>query len=167
MALSTAMTSTEQQQSMMMMMMMMIQREYQKNSSPQLNSSTRPCAPTGFALVRRVTRHTFGLVQSQLFPVYFYCLLGANLCSLAVHAAHHTRELLDWHERVQLRAVEEEHSLGNQVGLGSQKEGYAKLREQDPKYRAFKRRFGRYHGLSSLANLVGFVCTTANLGNWM
>ncbi|KAG7264017.1 hypothetical protein CRUP_011346, partial [Coryphaenoides rupestris] len=53
----------------------------------------------------------------------------------------------------QLRAVEEEHSLGNQVGLGSQKEGYAKLREQDPKYRAFKRRFGRYHGLSSLANL--------------
>ena len=63
----------------------------------------------------------------------------------------------------QLRAVEEEHGLGNQVGLGSQKEAYAKLREQDPKYRACKRMFGRYHGLSNLVNLVGFICTTTNL----
>uniref|UniRef100_A0A1A7WTB5 Transmembrane protein 205 n=1 Tax=Iconisemion striatum TaxID=60296 RepID=A0A1A7WTB5_9TELE len=145
----------------------------------------------GFALVRQVTRHTFGLVQSKLFPVYFYCLLGSNLVSLAVFAVYHPRELLDWHESVQMlmffvalitaglngqwfgpaatevmfqmREVEEEHGLGNQVGLSSQKDGYAKLREQDPKYRGYRSTFGRYHGLSTLCNLIGFICTTTNL----
>lgn len=145
----------------------------------------------GFVLVQRVTRHTFGLVQSKLFPVYFYCLLGSTIFSLAVYAVYHPRELLDWHESVQMgmyfmalvtaglngqwfgpavtevmfqmREVEKEHGLGEQVGLGSQKEEFAKLREQDPKYRALKSTFGRYHGLSSLCNLVGFICTTTNL----
>lgn len=62
-----------------------------------------------------------------------------------------------------LREVEKEHGLGNQIGRGSQKEAYAKLKEQDPKYRGYKRMFGRYHGLSSLCNLIGFICTTTNL----
>ncbi|KAM8844381.1 transmembrane protein 205 isoform 1-T2 [Spinachia spinachia] len=145
----------------------------------------------GFALVRQVTRHTFGLVQSKLFPVYFYCLLGSNVVSLAVYAVYHPKVLLDWQEGVQMllyfaalltaglnalwlgpaatvvmfqmREVEEEHGLGDQIGLGSQREAYAKLREQDPKYRAYKGTFGRYHGLSNLCNLIGFICTTANL----
>lgn len=64
---------------------------------------------------------------------------------------------------LEMRDVEQEHGLGNEVGLGSQKEGYAKLKEQDPKYRTQKRRFGKYHGLSSLCNLIGFICTTTNL----
>lgn len=58
--------------------------------------------PAGFVLVTQVTRHTFGLVQSKLFPVYFYCLLGCNFVSLAVYAVYHPRELLDWHESVQV-----------------------------------------------------------------
>lgn len=56
----------------------------------------------GFALVWQVTRHTFGLVQSKLFPVYFYCLLGSNFVSLAIYAVYHPRELLDPHESVQV-----------------------------------------------------------------
>ena len=60
------------------------------------------CIPAGFALVQQVTLHTFGLVQSKLFPVYFYCLLGSNFVSLAVYAVYHPRELLDWHESVQV-----------------------------------------------------------------
>ncbi|XP_015248740.1 PREDICTED: transmembrane protein 205, partial [Cyprinodon variegatus] len=103
----------------------------------------------------------------------------------------HPRELLDWHESgqmgmffvalimaglnaqwfgpaatevmFQLRAVEEEHGLGNQIGLGSQREEYAKLKEKDPKYRASKKTFGLYHGLSNLCNLIGFICITTNL----
>lgn len=59
--------------------------------------------PVGFALVWQVTLHTFGLVQSKLFPVYFYCLLGSNFVSLAVYAVYHPRELLDWHESVQVK----------------------------------------------------------------
>lgn len=57
----------------------------------------------GFALVWQVSLHTFGLVQSKLFPVYFYCLLGSNVVSLAVYAVYHPRELLDWHESVQVQ----------------------------------------------------------------
>ena len=59
--------------------------------------------PTGFVLVRQVTRHTFGLVQSKLFPVYFYCLLAANLSSLVVYALHHASETTEWHANVQVR----------------------------------------------------------------
>nr|XP_040046898.1 transmembrane protein 205 isoform X2 [Gasterosteus aculeatus aculeatus] len=145
----------------------------------------------GIVLVRQVSRHTFGLVQSKLFPVYFYCLLGSNVVSLAVHAVYHPCDLLDWHGSLQMllyfaalltaglnarwlgpaatavmfqmREVEKEHGLGDQIGLGSQSEAYAKLREQDPKYKACKGAFGRYHGLSNLCNLIGFICTTANL----
>lgn len=58
----------------------------------------------GFALFRQVTIHTFGLVQSKLFPVYFYCLVVSNVLSLAVYAVYHPRELLDWHESVQVSA---------------------------------------------------------------
>lgn len=183
-------------------------------------------------LIRQVTRHTFGLVQSKLFPVYFYCVLGSNFVSLAVYAVYHPRELLDWHESVQvkyhtllgmkklstfdwkkekikhfvsesssscklslfifqmllffvalitaglnaqwfgpettelmflMREIEKEHNLGEEIGLGSQKEAYAKLKEQDPKYKAYRSKFGSYHGLSSLCNLIGFLCTTTNL----
>lgn len=58
---------------------------------------------SGFALVQQVSRHTFGLVQSKLFPVYFYCLVGSSTVSLAVYAVFHPRELLDTHESIQVR----------------------------------------------------------------
>ncbi|XP_028841664.1 transmembrane protein 205 [Denticeps clupeoides] len=146
---------------------------------------------SGFVLASQVTRHTFGLVQSKLFPFYFYSLLGSNVVNLAIYAVYHPRELLDWHETVQmglyflavilsglnaqwfgpdvsatmfeLRAIEEEHGLGKEVGIGSNKEGYNKLRDKDPKYKALRRTFYRYHGLSSLCNLLCFICTTVNL----
>ncbi|KAI1884038.1 hypothetical protein AGOR_G00222260 [Albula goreensis] len=145
----------------------------------------------GFVLVFQVTRHTFGQVQSKLFPVYFHCLLASNFISLAVFAVYHPRELLDWHESVQMclylaalvlaglnaqwfgpaateavssmQEVEREHGLGGEVGMGTRKEEYAKLKEQDPKYKAFTATFHRYHGLSNLCNLLGFICSTVNL----
>lgn len=64
---------------------------------------------------------------------------------------------------LQKMEIEKEHGLGNQIGRNSQKEAYAKLKEQDPKYRGCRSSFGRYHGLSSLCNLIGFLCTTTNL----
>lgn len=145
----------------------------------------------GFALIKQVTLHTFGLVQSKLFPVYFYCLVASTLVSLTLFAVYHPRDLLDWYEGLQiglyllalvmaalnarwfgpagtevmfmLFEVEKEHGLGQEVGLGSQKEGYTRLKEQDPKYKASKKTFGMYHGLSQLCNLIGFLCTTTNL----
>lgn len=64
---------------------------------------------------------------------------------------------------LQIMQIEQEHGLGNQIGRGSQKEAYAKLGSKDPKYRDYRRLFGRYHRLSSLCNLIGFVSTTTNL----
>lgn len=64
---------------------------------------------------------------------------------------------------LQMREIEKEHGLGGQIGMGSQKEAYTKLKEQDPKYRAYRSTFSRYHGLSSLCNLIGIICTTVNL----
>lgn len=57
----------------------------------------------GFVLVQQVTLHTFGLVQSKLFPVYFYCQMGSSIVSLALYAVYHPRELLDGHESVQVQ----------------------------------------------------------------
>ncbi|KAK2916812.1 hypothetical protein Q8A67_001186 [Cirrhinus molitorella] len=127
----------------------------------------------GFVLISQVSMHTFGLVQSKLFPFYFYCLLGGNAVSLAIYAVYHPRELLDWHEGIQMTSffvavimaalnaqwfgpsatenmqvmqeIEKEHGLGNQVGMSSNKEGYTKLREQDPKYKEHRTTFYRYH----------------------
>ncbi|KAL6477075.1 hypothetical protein MHYP_G00155740 [Metynnis hypsauchen] len=145
----------------------------------------------GFVLVSQVPLHTFGLVQSKLFPWYFYCLLGSNTVSLAIYAVYHPRELLDWHESIQMalffvavimaglnaqwfgpavtenmlvmREIEQEHGLGEEVGFSTNRERYVKLREQDPKYKAHRSSFYRYHGLSNLSNLVGFACITINL----
>ncbi|XP_051572743.1 transmembrane protein 205-like isoform X2 [Myxocyprinus asiaticus] len=129
----------------------------------------------GFVLISQVSMHTFGLVQSKLFPFYFYCLLGGNAVNLAIYAVYHPRELLDWHEGVQwfgpsatesmlvMQEIEKEHGLGGQVGMSSNKEGYTKLREQDPKYKEHRTTFYHYHGLSNLCNLVGFFATTTNL----
>lgn len=63
----------------------------------------------------------------------------------------------------QIMQIEQEHGLGNQIGRTSQKEAYAKLGSKDPKYRDYRCLFGHYHRLSSLCNLIGFICTTTNL----
>ncbi|KAK3520512.1 hypothetical protein QTP70_024130 [Hemibagrus guttatus] len=145
----------------------------------------------GFVLLSKVTLHMFGLVQSKLFPIYFYCLLGSNTVSLAIYAVYHPRELLNWHETTQMalffvavimaglnvqwfspaviehlqvmREIEQEHGLGGEIGFSTNRERYVKLREQDPKYKAHRKSFYRYHGLSNLSNLVGFACITVNL----
>lgn len=62
-----------------------------------------------------------------------------------------------------MQEIEKEHGLGGQVGMSSNKEGYAKLREQDPKYKEHRSNFYRFHGLSNLCNLIGFLSTTVNL----
>lgn len=53
-------------------------------------SKNWPLHPTGFVLFRGLPRHTFGLVQSKLFPFYFHISMGCafvNLCILASQCA--------------------------------------------------------------------------------
>ncbi|XP_038627015.1 transmembrane protein 205 [Tachyglossus aculeatus] len=141
---------------------------------------------SGFVLYRGVARHTFGLVQSKLFPFYFYITLACAFLNLSIFAVYHPREQLTQGEAGQLslffvclvlsalnaqwlsgstteamwkmQAVEKEHRLGQEVGLSSSQGAYKQLREKDPKYRALRQKFFRYHGLSSLCNLACLIC---------
>uniref|UniRef100_A0A8D0CBS2 Transmembrane protein 205 n=1 Tax=Salvator merianae TaxID=96440 RepID=A0A8D0CBS2_SALMN len=145
----------------------------------------------GFVLFRSVTRHTFGLVQSKLFPFYFYTLLGCTFLNLAIFATYHPRELLNTKETVQIvlfficlvfaaanaswfspattktmfkmQQIEKEHGLGEEVGPSTEREKYQLLKEKDPKYRSLRQTFFRFHGLSSLCNLACVICTGVNL----
>ncbi|KAM4676352.1 transmembrane protein 205 isoform 1-T2 [Discoglossus pictus] len=145
----------------------------------------------GFVLIRGVPRHTFGLVQSKLFPFYCHIVLGCSFLNLAIYAGYHPRELLSSSESVQmalfffslilaalharwfspttskimfkLHTIEREHKLGGDVGMAANSEGYKRLREQDPKYQALRKSFLRYHGISSLCNLLSLLCNGANL----
>ncbi|XP_077186084.1 transmembrane protein 205 isoform X3 [Paroedura picta] len=145
----------------------------------------------GFVLFRRVSRHTFGLVQSKLFPFYFYTLLGCSLLNLAIFATYRprgplsTRETIQivlfflgvllpatnasWLSRIttkamfQMQEVEREHGLGEEVGLSAHREEYQRLKEKDAKYRGLRQRFFTFHGLSSLCNLACVLCTGVNL----
>ncbi|XP_054859824.1 transmembrane protein 205 [Eublepharis macularius] len=145
----------------------------------------------GFVLFRGVSRHTFGLVQSKLFPFYFYTLLGCTFLNLAVFAMYHPRDLLSTGETIQIvlfflclvlaaanaswfsqtttktmfkmQEIEREHGLGEEVGMSSQREAYQRLKERDAKYRSLRQKFFTFHGISSLCNLTCVVCTGVNL----
>ncbi|XP_075132158.1 transmembrane protein 205 [Leptodactylus fuscus] len=145
----------------------------------------------GFVMIRGVSRHTFGLVQSKLFPFYGHIVLCSSFLNLAIYAAYHPRELLSPSESVQIglffislilsalnarwfspattkamfkmQDIEREHGLGGEIGMSSNFEGYKWLREKDPKYQALRKTFMRYHGISSLCNLVSLLCNGANL----
>uniref|UniRef100_A0A452IWW0 Transmembrane protein 205 n=1 Tax=Gopherus agassizii TaxID=38772 RepID=A0A452IWW0_9SAUR len=146
---------------------------------------------SGFVLIRSVSRHTFGLVQSKLFPFYFYTLVACAFLNLSIFAYYHPRELLSVGETLQgslyfvclllasinalglspattgamfqLQAIEREHGLGGEVGLAARREAYQQLRERDPKYQAARQTFFKRHGLSSLCNLACLVCNGVNL----
>lgn len=53
---------------------------------PLLTHRSHTLAPQGFLLFRALPRHTFGQVQSKLFPYYFHISVGCaflNLCVVA------------------------------------------------------------------------------------
>ena len=137
---------------------------------------------SGFLLFRSLPRHTFGLVQSKVFPVYFHVSLGCafiNLCILAPQRAWIHLTLWEvsqlsllllsltlatinarWLEARTtavmraLQSIEKERGLGTEVpGNFQGPDPYRQLRDKDPKYSALRRKFYHYHGLSSLCNL--------------
>ncbi|XP_061438218.1 transmembrane protein 205 isoform X2 [Rhineura floridana] len=145
----------------------------------------------GFVLFRGVNRHTFGLVQSKLFPFYFYTLLSCTFLNLAIFATYHPRELLSARETIEIvlfficlilaavnaswlsqvttktmfkmQEIEREHGLGEEVGLSAEREAYKLLKEKDAKYRSLRQKFFKFHGLSSVCNLACVISTGVNL----
>ncbi|XP_072346943.1 transmembrane protein 205-like [Scyliorhinus torazame] len=146
---------------------------------------------SGFVLINTISRHNFGLVQRSLFPYYFYTVLGGSFLNLSLYALYHPHELLNNDEAVQITSfficvilsafnaqwfgettteimmemhqIENEHHLGQEVGFGSHRELYKKLKEKDPKYQKLRQRFVKYHVLSMVCNLVCVFCNGLNL----
>ncbi|XP_037361752.1 transmembrane protein 205 [Talpa occidentalis] len=137
---------------------------------------------SGFLLFRGLPRHTFGLVQSKLFPFYFHISMGCAFVNLCILASQHSWAQLTYWEASQLcllllnftlatinarylghrttaamwalQMVEKERGLGQEVpGSHQGPDPYHQLRGQDPKYSALRQTFFHYHGLSSLCNL--------------
>ncbi|XP_049644515.1 transmembrane protein 205 [Suncus etruscus] len=143
---------------------------------------------SGFLLFRGLPRHTFGLVQSKLFPAYFHVSVGCAFANLCILVSQYSWAQLTFWETSQLfllllsfmlaaandlwleprtsaamwalHRVEKERGLGQEVpGSRQGPDPYRQLQAQDPKYSALRKTFFRYHGLSSLCNLG---CLLAN-----
>ncbi|XP_003413409.1 transmembrane protein 205 [Loxodonta africana] len=137
---------------------------------------------SGFLLFRGLPRHTFGLVQSKLFPFYFHITMGCAFINLYIMATQHAWGQLTFWEASQLcllllcltlaainarwlgprttAAMWALHTLEKDQGLGGEVPGsrqgpdpYRQLQGRDPKYSALRQVFFRYHGFSSICNL--------------
>ncbi|KTG43459.1 hypothetical protein cypCar_00010064 [Cyprinus carpio] len=62
-----------------------------------------------------------------------------------------------------MHLIEQACGLGQDIGLSSNREAYAKLCETDPKYKKLSGRLWLYHLLSSLCNLCCIVCNGYSL----
>lgn len=137
---------------------------------------------SGFLLFRNLPRHTFGLVQSKLFPFYFHISMGCAFINLCIVASQRAWVQFTFWEASQccllllsltlatinarwleprttaamraLQSMEKERGLGGEVpGSLQGPDPYRQLRDKDPKYSALRQNFFHYHGLSSLCNL--------------
>ncbi|XP_007526029.2 transmembrane protein 205 [Erinaceus europaeus] len=137
---------------------------------------------SGFLLFRNLPRHTFGLVQSKLFPFYFHTSLACALINLFIWLSQKKWAQFTWWDVGQLlllaastilaalnarwlgprttaamwalQAAEKERGLGREVpGSQGGPDPYLQLRARDPEYAARRQAFVRAHGLSSLCNL--------------
>uniref|UniRef100_A0A8C4LAC4 Transmembrane protein 205 n=1 Tax=Equus asinus TaxID=9793 RepID=A0A8C4LAC4_EQUAS len=137
---------------------------------------------SGFVLFRALPRHTFGLVQSKLFPFYFHISMACAFVSFCILAPQRAWAQLTFWEASQLfltllsltlatinarwleprttaamwalQTVEKERGLGGEVpGSHQGADPYRQLRGQDPKYAALRQIFFQYHGLSAVCNL--------------
>jgi hypothetical protein len=61
---------------------------------------------TGFLLFRNLPRRTFGLVQSKLFPFYFYISMGCAIINLCILAPQRAWVQLTFWEASQVRGLE-------------------------------------------------------------
>ncbi|NXF02393.1 TM205 protein, partial [Smithornis capensis] len=144
----------------------------------------------GFVMSRRLPRHTFGFIQSELFPYYFHISSTCAFLNLTLFAMYHPSERLgeehttqiivfficiaasvlntQWFGQVtadivaDMHLVERGQGLGQEVGLAASESRRA-LRASNPSYRQLSRQFILYHALSSLCNLCCIVCNGLSL----
>ncbi|KGL92914.1 Transmembrane protein 205, partial [Charadrius vociferus] len=144
----------------------------------------------GFVMGSCLPRHTYGFIQSELFPYYFHIGSTCAFLNLTLFAMYHPSELLSDEQTTQIvvffvcvaasvlntqwfgpvtsdivadmQLVERSHGLGQEVGLFTSK-SCRQLRASNPGYGQLSRQLTLYHALSSLCNLCCIVCNGVSL----
>ncbi|NXA04693.1 TM205 protein, partial [Sapayoa aenigma] len=144
----------------------------------------------GFVMSRHLPRHTFGFIQSKLFPYYFHISSTCAFLNLTLFAMYHPSEQLSdkhatqiiifficiaasvlntqWFGRatsdavVNMYLVERGQGLRQEVGLAASERRRA-LCASNPRYRQLSQQFALYHILSSFCNLCCIVCNGLSL----
>ncbi|XP_023648587.1 transmembrane protein 205 [Paramormyrops kingsleyae] len=146
---------------------------------------------SGFVMGNSLNRHTYGFIQSRLFPFYLHIGSACAFFNLTIFSMYHPYELLNEKDTFQLiiffvcvtvaainsqwfgqmtsemmadmHLIEQACGLGQDIGLSSNREAYANLCESDPKYKKLTSRLWLYQILSSLCNLCCIVCNGYSL----
>ncbi|XP_067846154.1 transmembrane protein 205 [Heptranchias perlo] len=146
---------------------------------------------SGLIMGSNLTRHTFGFIQSKLFPYYFHLGSTCAFFNLTIFAVHHPSELLSNEETFQIiifficvtvaginaqwfgqitseimtdmHLIEQSCGLGQDIGLTINREAYNQLEESNPKYKKFSHQLALYHNASSLCNLCCIICNGISL----
>uniref|UniRef100_A0A3Q3F4K1 Si:ch211-121a2.4 n=1 Tax=Labrus bergylta TaxID=56723 RepID=A0A3Q3F4K1_9LABR len=146
---------------------------------------------SSFVMDNHLNRHTYGFIQSRLVPFYLHLGSACAFINLTIFAVYHPSELLDDREAFQvskyffnpdpavlqififfvsvtvimadMHLIEQACGLGQDIGLSSNREAYAKLCETDVKYRYLSSRLWLYRFLSSLCNLCCIGCNFYSL----
>uniref|UniRef100_A0A3B4X1B3 Si:ch211-121a2.4 n=1 Tax=Seriola lalandi dorsalis TaxID=1841481 RepID=A0A3B4X1B3_SERLL len=146
---------------------------------------------TGFVMDNHLNRHTYGFIQSRLVPFYLHLGSACAFFNLTIYAVYHPSDMLDDREAFQIfiffvsvtvaavnaqwfgqmtseimadmHLIEQACGLGQDIGLSSNREAYAKLCETDVKYRHLSSRLWLYRLLSSFCNLCCIGCNFYSL----
>ncbi|PWA21038.1 hypothetical protein CCH79_00007406 [Gambusia affinis] len=146
---------------------------------------------SSFVMDNNLNRHTYGFIQSRLVPFYLHLGSACAFFNLSIYAVYHPRDILDDRESFQIfiffvsvtvaavnaqwfgqmtseimadmHLIEQACGLGQDIGLSSNREAYAKLCESDVKYKHLCRRLWVYRLLSSLCNLCCIGCNFYSL----
>ncbi|NXN66568.1 TM205 protein, partial [Himantopus himantopus] len=144
----------------------------------------------GFVMGSRLPRHTYGFIQSELFPYYFHISSACAFLNLTLFAMCHPSELLSDEQTTQIiiffvcvaasvlntqwfgpvtsdivadmQLVERSHGLGQEVGLFTSK-SRRQLRASNPGYGQLSQQLTLYHAVSSLCNLCCIACNGLSL----
>mmetsp|Transcript_26459 Transcript_26459/g.72747 ORF Transcript_26459/g.72747 Transcript_26459/m.72747 type:complete len:215 (+) Transcript_26459:185-829(+) len=133
----------------------------------------------GIIMFQTLPRHTFGRLQSKLFPAYFVFSAGSIALAIATSRAvvgasgelpHSLIAILAtvllnlfYFEPATTRVMYQRHAVEKRLGTGHE---IGKLRPDDPQkandpqLKALTKTFGMLHGISTLLNLaaLGFGC---------
>ncbi|XP_053099678.1 transmembrane protein 205-like [Hemicordylus capensis] len=145
---------------------------------------------SNFVMGSNLSQHTFGFIQSCLFPYYFHIGSACALMNLTIFAMCHPSELLNEEETMQITVfficvtvsalnsqwfgqvtsdimaemhlIEQSYGLGEDVRWFSNK-SLIRLCKLDSNYRELTSKLSIYQGFSSFCNLCCITCNGLSL----